>query len=122
MDLPGLIQGTYKGKGVGKKFLKHTENSKVVAHFVSLDREKPFERYISMREEIAKLDSKLAERPEIVLLSKRDEIIEKEMVNLEETFRKRTEAVRVISYTIIDDADIKKIEKTFQEFFKQITD
>jgi len=54
MDLPGLIEGTYKGKGVGKKFLKHTKYSKLLIHCISIENSDLAQRYKSMREEFKK--------------------------------------------------------------------
>jgi GTP-binding protein len=72
MDLPGLIEGTYKGKGVGKKFLKHTKYSNLLIHCISMENENLVERYKSMREEFKKISYDLYSMDELVVLTKAD--------------------------------------------------
>ena len=72
MDLPGLIEGTHKGKGVGTKFLKHTLNSNLLIHCISAENEDVKERYDSMREEFKKISPTLSSMKEIVAITKVD--------------------------------------------------
>jgi GTP-binding protein len=72
MDLPGLIEGTVKGKGLGTRFTKHIKHAKLIAHFVGLDSEHPAADYQLIRKELAEIDPLLAEMPEVVVLSKSD--------------------------------------------------
>ncbi len=72
MDLPGLIEGTSEGKGLGTKFVKHTKASKLVAHVISLESEDVKVEYTKMREELKRIDQSLYDKPEIIILSKSD--------------------------------------------------
>jgi GTP-binding protein len=72
MDLPGLIEGTHEGKGVGKKFLKHTKYSKLLIHCISIENENLKERYESMRKEFKKISKDLYNMEEVVVLTKTD--------------------------------------------------
>ena len=72
MDLPGLIEGTYKGKGVGKEFLKHTKYSKLILHCVSMENENLGEKYRSMRDEFKRISEDLYNLEELVVLTKGD--------------------------------------------------
>ena len=72
MDLPGLIEGTYKGKGVGKHFLKHTKYSKLLLHCISMENENLEDKYISMREEFKRISQDLYDMQELVVLTKSD--------------------------------------------------
>lgn len=72
MDLPGLIEGTYKGKGVGKKFLKHTKYSKLLIHCISMENDNLVERYRSMRDEFKKISDDLYNMEELIVLTKAD--------------------------------------------------
>lgn len=71
MDLPGLIEGTAAGKGLGSGFLKHTRRTKLLAHFISLE-EDITKAYQTVRSELTALDSALAAKPEIIILTKAD--------------------------------------------------
>jgi GTP-binding protein len=74
-DIPGLIPGASDGAGLGIRFLKHVERTRVLLHLVTLsdDPERdPLSDYQALRHELAQFDSDLAGRPEIVALSKSD--------------------------------------------------
>jgi GTP-binding protein len=90
MDLPGLIEGTYKGKGVGKKFLKHTKYSKLLIHCVSMENENLVDRYRSMREEFKKISQELYNMEELVVLTKADIYEPEEAKTVRKAFEKET--------------------------------
>ncbi len=72
-DIPGLIEGAHTGHGLGHEFLKHVERTKILVHLVEpqpVDGSDPIENYRAIREELRLYDAKLAERPEIVVVSK----------------------------------------------------
>lgn len=71
MDLPGLIEGTAEGKGLGTGFVRHTRRSKVVAHFISLEGD-VVEAYRTIRRELKQVDPNLAAKPELIVLTKTD--------------------------------------------------
>lgn len=74
-DIPGLIPGASDGAGLGIRFLKHLERTRVLLHLVTLDPDEerePWADYVALREELARFDENLAERPEVVALSKSD--------------------------------------------------
>jgi GTP-binding protein len=116
MDLPGLIEGTYEGKGLGTKFVKHTEGAKLVAHFVSYENPDPISTYKSLREEIKKISEDLYKKPEIVILTKSDEATPEKAKESEKAFLKI--GLRVISTSIVDDKSISEIRKTLKNIFK----
>lgn len=70
MDLPGLIEGTAEGKGLGSGFTKHTQTARLIVHFISLENEDLLERYQTMRKELE--DIKLDHLPEVILFTKSD--------------------------------------------------
>ncbi len=74
-DIPGLVPGAAEGQGLGSRFLRHVERTRVLLHLVTLtdDPERsPRADYEALRLELRKFDPLLAERPEIVALSKAD--------------------------------------------------
>lgn len=70
-DIPGLIEGAYIGKGLGDKFLKHIERTRILIHLVSQedDLEKSFQ---IINNELEKYQPKLAKKPQIVVINKID--------------------------------------------------
>ena len=74
-DIPGLIPGASEGAGLGVRFLKHLERTRVFLHLISLDPGEgrdPMSDYAALRKELARFDPELATRPEIVVMSKAD--------------------------------------------------
>lgn len=72
-DMPGLIEGAHKGVGLGIRFLRHIERTKVLVHFVdSSGEESMVERYKSIRIELEKYGENVADKAEIVVATKLD--------------------------------------------------
>lgn len=113
MDLPGLIEGTYEGKGLGTKFLKHTENCRIVAHFVSLENPDPIDTYATLRNEIQKISTDLYDKTEIIILTKSDMLGKDDIAKAEDLFRKK--GLPVVSSSIIDDDSITRIKHEFKQ-------
>jgi GTPase len=117
IDLPGLIEGTYEGKGLGDSFVKHTEYSKVVAHFLALNSEDILKDYQTMRKELENLSADLAAKPEIIVLTKSDEITPEE---LKEKLKQLSKIkVEKVVCSIIDDASIENLKEKFVKIVKE---
>ncbi|MGD0328639.1 MAG: GTPase ObgE [Minisyncoccia bacterium] len=71
-DIPGLIKGASSGRGLGVKFLKHVERTRILLHLVSANQDDPLAAYREVRREIALFGHGLLEKKEIVVLSKTD--------------------------------------------------
>lgn len=74
-DIPGLIPGASEGVGLGTRFLKHVERTGALLHLVTLDPgegREPLADYRAIRKELKRYSPELAERPEIIALSKAD--------------------------------------------------
>ena len=75
-DIPGLIEGASEGVGLGDRFLSHVERCRVLLHLVEGTSEDAGEAYKTVRHEIEAYGHGLAEKPEIVALSKADALDE----------------------------------------------
>ncbi len=71
-DIPGLIEGAHEGVGLGDKFLAHVERCRVLLHLVDGTSEHAGKAYKLVRAEIEAYGHELADKPEIVALSKAD--------------------------------------------------
>jgi len=74
-DIPGLIEGAHKGAGLGIKFLRHIERTRILVHLidvVSIDQDDPLKVYYTINNELAMYNTGLAEKPQIVVLNKLD--------------------------------------------------
>ncbi|TYB34888.1 MAG: GTPase ObgE [Flexistipes sinusarabici] len=81
-DMPGLVEGAYENAGLGVRFLKHIERTRILLHFVDAsDEGSMIERYKTIRDEILRYSGKLSEKEEIIAATKVDS---KNEDNLEE--------------------------------------
>jgi GTP-binding protein len=74
-DIPGIIEGAAEGAGLGHRFLKHIERTRVLLHLVTLDptpTREPVRDYDVLVHELERFDPELARRPSLVAMSKLD--------------------------------------------------
>jgi GTP-binding protein len=80
-DIPGLIEGASEGAGLGDRFLRHVERTKIILHLVdvsSFSERDPISDYEIINRELANYNADLAERPQIVVATKIDSLDEPE--------------------------------------------
>ena len=90
-DLPGLIEGASKGEGLGDKFLKHIERTRVIAHVIDMsgsEMRDPYEDFLLINKELEEFNEKLIKKPMIVIANKMD--LEEAENNLKE-FKKKVD-------------------------------
>jgi len=90
-DIPGLIEGAHKGAGLGDKFLRHVERTKLLLHLVDVSSAQgrdPVSDYEIINRELEAYDAELATRPQIVVATKIDALDEPERLN---SLRRRAE-------------------------------
>jgi len=74
-DIPGLIEGAHEGAGLGIRFLRHIERTRVLVHMVdisTIDVHVALKSYQTVNREMALYDRALEEKPQIVVLNKID--------------------------------------------------
>lgn len=109
-DIPGLIEDAHNGAGLGIRFLKHIERTKLLVHLIDLSdpaNKNPIQSYEVIREELHAYDKELLKRPEIVVLTKMDipEVSEKAGVT-KEIFKGRgvdVEEISAVAHRGLDD-------------------
>jgi len=87
-DIPGLIEGSSGGRGLGDKFLRHIERTKVLVHLIDIsafEGRDPLEDYKAINKELKSYSSEVYKKPQIIALNKMD--IEGATANMEK-FRK----------------------------------
>jgi GTP-binding protein len=108
-DIPGLIEGASSGKGLGIKFLKHIERTKILFHFIASDSSTPIGDYKAIRKELGKYNKELLEKPEYIFLSRGDMADKKDVEKKIKAFKKYNEKVMAIS--IYDYDSIEELKK-----------
>jgi GTPase len=103
-DIPGLVEGASKGKGLGIQFLKHIKKTKMLLHCIDASAPNPYEIYKTVRSEFKDYDPTLLEKKEIILLTKSDlvnpEVIKKQKKELKKTKKE------ILATSIYDEKSI----------------
>jgi GTP-binding protein len=108
-DIPGLIQGASTGKGLGIKFLRHIERTKVLFHFVAADSLNPLSDYKTVRNELETYSNSLLEKPEYIFISRSDVVNADVISKIKKEFGENGKKVTVIS--IIDPESVEAVKK-----------
>ncbi|MFQ6674196.1 MAG: GTPase ObgE [Fidelibacterota bacterium] len=75
-DIPGLIQGASRGKGLGLQFLKHIERTSVIAILIEVTEENLETVYTNLLKEMETYDPGLLDKPRVVVLTKTDLLLD----------------------------------------------
>ncbi len=117
-DIPGLIEGSSTGHGLGTKFLRHIERTRTLFHFVSAESPNPAKDYKTIRKELGAYNKELLEKPEYLFLTKIDVLADmaKTPAGAKALLTKKLAALkklnrRAIAVSINDPASVKKVEK-----------
>ncbi len=109
-DIPGLIEGASEGAGLGDRFLRHVERTKLILHLVDVSSSSgrdPVDDYEIINRELANYNQEIAERPQIVVATKLDALDEPErLAKLKERAakdNKRFLAISSVTRTGLDD-------------------
>ena len=101
-DLPGLIEGASLGEGLGDKFLKHIERTRVIAHVIDMsgfEGRDPYDDYIIINKELETFNAKIMEKPQIIIANKMDIDTSKE--NLEKFKNKLSKDIPIYEVSAI---------------------
>ncbi|MDD5569248.1 MAG: GTPase ObgE [Candidatus Pacebacteria bacterium] len=116
-DIPGLIQGASSGKGLGIKFLRHIERTKILFHLISAESESASKDYKTIRGELKKYNPALLEKPEYLFLSKSDEVGEKEKEKKLKQLKKINE--NAIAISVYDDESLEQVKKILNKIISK---
>jgi len=120
-DVPGLIEGASIGRGLGHKFLRHIQRTKILFHCVSAESESVNEDYKSIRAELLKYDKKLGQKDEYILLTKSDLIDEaklKKQVSALGRFSVNGKKNPVLAVSIYNENQLEDLKKVLSKLIK----
>src|SRR5690554_4060144 len=131
-DLPGLIEGASQGAGLGFRFLRHIERTRVIVHVIdmsAIEGRDPYEDYLTINQELEAYNPDLLSRPQIIVANKMDLPQSKE--NLEK-FKEKVKDVKIVPisaytrdnldellYLIADTLDTVEIKKPKLDMAKE---
>ena len=112
-DIPGLIEGSSAGRGLGVRFLKHIERTRILFHFISAESPAPEKDYETIRKELGSYNKALLEKPEYLFLTKSDAVDEKTLKEKLAALKKINKNAMAVS--IIDQESLDKIQKILND-------
>ena len=137
VDVPGLIKDAHQGKGLGIKFLKHTERARVLLHILDISRN-PEDDFQMINSELKKFSQDLSQKKQILALNKVDifpsEKVLKIKKDLEKTLNKKIFSISAVSGEGVKEVifELNKLnkkekskevkEETFVEFYPHLED
>ena len=71
-DIPGIIEGAHEGKGLGLRFLRHIERTRILAFLIPVDSLDWQQEYSRLRHEVASYSAELADKPHCIVFTKMD--------------------------------------------------
>ena len=118
-DIPGLIEGASKGKGLGIKFLRHVERTKILFHFIAADAADPVLDYKTVRGELGAYNKLLLEKPEYLFVSKSDAVPQDALLGIIDKLEKLNQ--NVIPISIYDWDSIERVRKILNDLISEKT-
>jgi GTP-binding protein len=118
-DIPGLIEGAHKGAGLGARFLKHVERTRILIHLIdagSIDASAPLQGYQTINRELSFYSQELAQKPQIVVLNKLDLPGAKGKADI---FEKAAGGVRVQLISAMTGEGLKGLEESILRMLDQ---
>jgi len=116
-DIPGLIEGCAEGKGLGHKFLRHVERTRLLFHFIDANSEDVVADYRAIRNELEIFNPEMLKKPEWIVVSKIDEKTEDEVSEI--VVRLKKENPHVVTLSILDDMMMKNVKKVLNDIENQ---
>lgn len=108
-DLPGLIKGASLGQGLGDKFLKHIERTRVIAHIIDMagtEGRNPYEDYQTILKELEDFDPKLNKKEKLIIANKMDIPSAKE--NLK-NFKEKVKDTKIFEISAINEEGLEPV-------------
>lgn len=119
-DIPGLIEGAHEGAGLGHKFLKHVERTRILLHVIdgSAPDDEPWQQYQTLEHELAQYNEALLGRHRLVLLNKIDQVADRQVLaKLAKRFAK--EGMRTVAISALTGEGIDELKETIAQLLDE---
>lgn len=110
-DMPGILEGASKGKGLGLKFLKHIEKTRFLVYCIDSTEDHPVATYEKIKNEFSLFNKELLEKPSIIILTKID------LINTKDFDKKKKEFTegKIIGISVYEKETLKDVKRLFFE-------
>ena len=113
-DIPGLIEGAHEGLGLGHRFLGHVERCKALLHLVDVTSENIKKDYQTIINELKAYDTNLAEKKQVIVLTKCDAANE-DQINFAKKELKKLKINNVLGISAVSGDNITTLIRKLQE-------
>ncbi|MBD3867469.1 MAG: GTPase ObgE [Acidobacteria bacterium] len=113
-DIPGLIEGAHEGAGLGHQFLRHVERCKVLLHLVdpTAPERDPLEDIQAINRELKRHSAVLAEKPQILVLTKSDALQDQTIVDTVKAWAENTDTLLLVISSVSGDGLKRLVQAT----------
>ncbi len=108
-DIPGLIENSSLGKGLGFKFLRHIKRSNILLHCLSLEDENIIKAYNTIRKEIKDYGEGLSEKPELIALTKSDLASQERIIQAKALLTEELGSKAIFTVSIKNSTSVKEL-------------
>jgi GTP-binding protein len=113
-DIPGLIEGASEGKGLGIRFLRHVERTRIIFHFISAESENYKGDYETIQKELEEYNPEMLNKEEFIFITKSDMVAPDVLKERMKKFKKKAIAISIYDYD-----SVEKVKKILNEIMKQ---
>ncbi len=117
-DIPGLIEGASRGRGLGHKFLRHIERTRVLLHCIASDSDDPLRDYGVIRSELGEHKKELLDKKEYVILTKTDLVSAKDLEAKKKLFKKKK--LEILAVSIHDPEAMEELKEFLSKLAKKV--
>ena len=118
-DLPGLIEGASSGKGLGIKFLRHVERTRILFHFIDAATDDPVQDYKVIRHELGAYNPLLLKKPECVFITKIDTVDPKHVHEIVRMLKTKMKKKDVLPLSLYDEGTLTAAKKLLNRIAKE---
>lgn len=119
-DLPGLIKGASLGEGLGDRFLRHIERTRVIAHIIDMsafEGRNPYEDYVTIQKELENFNPSILNKKQIIVANKMD--MEGASKNLE-IFKQKLGNIPIFEISAINGTGLNEVIKALSDLLDKI--
>ncbi|GAB4115917.1 MAG: GTPase ObgE [Candidatus Caldatribacteriota bacterium] len=121
-DIPGLIEGAHQGSGLGDKFLRHIERTKLILHLIDgseIKKEDPLSSFRVINRELREFSEELSKKPQIVAINKEDlDGVKKNFTLFKDTFLREGYSYPIFLISALTGEGIKDLIFYLGEYLK----
>lgn len=119
-DIPGLIEGASKGKGLGDEFLRHIERTSVLVHLIDIYSQDIGRDYKTIMNELSAYQVDLSGRPQIIALTKIDGFDEKQLSKQLKAIKKAApKSIPIVAISALSGEGVKELLRLVRRKVKQ---